>query len=293
MKLIPTKKDPRDSRFHFYRLFGSTAAAQYREIDNDAGLTNPDQNFENRPEGCTSYTVTDIATDQDGILYSHDFQFMKTLQVMGSTDASKGADGRTSFKVPVSIGLLTKELEPVEMSSQTQAYIATASNWQAFLLNKTVRKPAYIPISPVRGQDWFDAVYNALDKGFTVGFATQWSPDFNTVKYILPDNPTRLFFGHEYKITGVTLVDGQPYLKVKPWMGRTKYHNGICLMSRTLCNQLLGTLGTYCATLAKLPSDVIDAQKQQQIAVQDTLLALLQNLYISYLQLKQRLYGHN
>lgn len=272
----PTPKDPRDTRFHFYRFFGSTVSP-YREIDNDAYITNPDQNFENRANSCTAYTVTDIATDQSKNLYSHDFQMMKTLLVMGVTDPSKGADARTAAKIPVSVGVLSRAKQPESMIVQNEAWAANSANWPNSLDTQTERKPAYIPISPERGQSWFDAIYNALDKGFTIGLATQWSPDFEVADYILPETPQNLYWGHMYKVTGCTLLEGNPYLKVKSWQAR-KYKNGICLMSPALIQKLMSQWGTYAVTFAHLSSDVIDAQKQQQVTILEVLIALYQNL---------------
>ncbi len=273
MILKPTPVDPRDKRFHFHKLFGTTVDLP-TELDLDAHLTMPDQMADRRPTECTAFTVTDIATDQDKVLYSHDFQMMKTLVAMGIKDATNGADLRTAFSVPSTAGLLPKTQEPSFMASATQEWAINPANWP--IVTGIVYKPNYIPISP-EGTDWFDAIRNALSKGFTVGMGTQWSPDFETSSVILTENPTKLYFGHAWKVLGVHLINGVLYLRVKSWQGQ-KYDHGICYMSRTLVNKLMSQWGTYAATLAHLDSDVVDTLKQQKITLMEQLLALYQNL---------------
>lgn len=285
----PTLKDPKDKRFQFHKHFG-IAINFPDEFDADANLTMPDQDADNRPTACTAYTITDIGTDQDQILYSVDYQFMKTLEVQNQPPDADGADGRTAFKVACSFGLLPKDKEPAEISMNSQEWAANQDNWDLALDVEAKKnlKPAYLPIAPV--PDYFDGIRSAFILGEkehrTVGIATQWSPDFEDKDYLkyhsntLTDNPKNKYWGHMYKVNGWKLIYGQPYLKLKTWQGKGYGDGGIVYMSRTGVNKLLSTWGTYAATIQKLPQNTIDALKQEQNNLLDAAIALCQNLII-------------
>ncbi len=276
--LRPTKTDPKDVRFSFERHFGAVAEFP-DEFDSDAGLTNPNQNAENRPSACTAYTVTDIGTDQDKEPYSVDYQLSRTFEVMNVDSNQEGADARTAFKVPVVFGLLPKGLQPKEIQNLSQSEASDGKHWPASFDQKTVKKPAYLPITK-GSMDYFDAIRSSLLLGQsekrTVGMATRWSPDFNTSK--LTDNPKNLYWGHMYKvrgwkqIVGINVFNSEPYLWLKTWEGKDRF------MSRTLCNKLMGEWGSYAATLRDIPTGTIDELLQQKISIKEFLIALLQNL---------------
>lgn len=286
--LRPTPKDPRDKRFSHARLFGSVATFPVEYYADNGSM--PDQMKDGRPTACTSYTVVEIGRDQDGIEYSHDYQFMKTLLSCGLPPTSQGADLRAAFKVSTVWGLLPNEDEPQEMERKNQAVAAMPINWPVELDKKTIKKPAYIPILVEPGLDWFDAIRSALvigkDEKRTVGLGTKWYSSFKDA--VLPDKPTGSYSWHAYKVSGWTTEDskgnlirgGEPFLKVKSWQGKSFGDNGWCYMSRELVNRLMSDWGTYAATLQDLPTGTVEELKAQQVSLMESALALMQNLLI-------------
>lgn len=274
--------DPRDKRFRASQLFG--AVTQFP----DEYLVEPvirDQNADRRATQCTAYAVTAIGEHEDGIEYSHDYQFMKTLLAMGAAPDSQGADARWAFKVATTFGLLPKADEPSDMVRMKQADAANPAGWPLALdaeAKKNV-KPAYLPAE--RAPDYFDGIRTLLMLGQaerrTVGMATQWSNDFDAE--VLPENPRGLFWGHMYEACGWRQVNGEPYLVLNVWQGKRYGKDGLVLMSRPLCNSLMNALGAYAATLKDVPEGTIDELKQRQIANIEMALAFCWNLVIRLL----------
>jgi hypothetical protein len=269
----PTPRDPRDKHFHFHKLFGTVTV-----LPTDTHLDNgifPNQNADLRPEECTAYTTTHLALQKTGKEYSHDYQFMKTLEVMGASPDSQGADARTAFKVAIAEGMLPIALEPTIMKGMSQEWVADSGNWSTLLISQTEKLSAYVPIGTDVGLDWFDGVRNGLSGGAFVGMATQWSPNFEGIgpNALLTDNPSSLYWGHMYAIVDVRSISGVPYLVAKTWQGQSY---GYCYMSRALCNKLMGAWGAYAAAFMTVSG--VDALKQQNVTVLEVLIALLQNL---------------
>ena len=287
MKILkPVLKDWRDKRFSFARHFGATTTFA-NNYNADIGEWMQNQNGDNRPSQCTAYAVVDICSNEDGFRYSEDYQFMKTLQLMGVTNEQWGADARQAAKVPCVYGLLPRDDEPAEMFSKSQAWSANPSNWTKEHDDKALqfKKPAYLPIQPIV-QDWFDSIRSALDKGRdekrVISMASRWSPDFSSAK--LTDNPQSLYWGHDYDCVGWKTIDGLPYLIIKSWQGENYGDNGYCYMSRTLCNNLMKEWGTYVFTYKKLPDGTtVEQLKAENDLLRDAvarLTTLIQNLYI-------------
>lgn len=269
----PTWQHPKDKQYHFYRYFGATEQFP-DDFDVDAHITNPNQNADNRPTECTAYTICDIGTDQDGILYSHDYHYMSTLEAMNAPSNSSGADARTAFKVATAIGLLPKELEPANIQNFPQAWAANPANWPG-LASKTVRKGNYLPISVGPSKDWFDAIKSAVLLSATVGekrpvgMATQWAENFNTT--VLSVSPVNLYWGHMYKVRGWK-KEYPECLWLKTWEGVDRF------MPRVLVNKLMSTWGSYAATIQDLPPEDAAKNKEYRATIIEILIALLQNL---------------
>lgn len=287
--LLPTLKDPRDKAFHFHKIFGSIAGF-------DLGYKKTsfiqDQDLDGRPTACTAYTLTTIARNENGTEYSHDYQLMKTFELMDVPPNTSGADARQAAKIPVAFGLLPRTEEPAGMNRQPQAWSANQANWPVSLDQKSQKEPAYLPVSPGL-QDWFDAIRSALVIGEpenrTVGLATQWSGDFERVlsSGVLTDNPQNLYWGHMYEAVWWCTLNNEPYLILNTWQGSAYGENGYVYMSRSLCNKIMGVLGTYAVTLQKIPEDTITELKERQITFLEVAVAYLQNLY---LQIRYGLY---
>lgn len=277
--LRPIPIDPKDKHFRFQRLFGSISSFPDFYQVNSGFL--PDQNLDNRPSECTGYTIVDIGATEDGVAYSPDYNYMKTLEVMNLPPTTEGADARTAFKVACTFGLLPKSFQG-NFSNQSQA--ANPSSWSLDLDTEAKKnvKSAYLPIAPV--PDFFDGVRSAIFLGENekraVGIATQWSPTFEQVGKdgILNENPQGLYWGHMYEACGWKTIGGQPYLILKTWQGSGYGDHGYCYMSRALCNKLMSAWGAYAASIEKLSPGKIDNLKAQQATYIEVAIALIQNL---------------
>jgi len=269
----PTKIKAKDSRFFFHKHFGSIDVFP-DDFDTDAGLQDPNQNADNRPSACTAYMITDMAADQDGVLYSVDYQLYKTFEAMNVPSTQEGADARAAFKVPVGFGLLPKSLEPKELRHMSQSEAADPSKWSVALDKEAVKKPAYLPIAKGISRDWFDAIRSAVILGNKinekrpVGLATRWSPEFTTV--LLP-YPTNLYWGHAYKVRGWK-KEYPDYLWLKTWEGRDRF------MPRAVVNKLMSEWGSFAATLQDIPTGTVDELKSKNATLLELIIALYQNL---------------
>lgn len=288
--LRPTKKDWRDNRFAFERNFGAVTSFD-NEYNADIGSWVPDQGEDGRATGCTGYTVAEICSNEDQFRYSHDFNFMKTLQLMNVPPDYQGADLRKAAKVPCSFGLLPMDDQPADLFPCSQAWAANQANWPLSLDDEAIKfkKPAYLPIQAIT-QDWFDSIRNALVEGKaekrTVGVGTRWSQDFENPilmhSYILTDTPSNLAWGHAYVFVGWKQIGSLPYLIAKTWQGKDYGDNGYVYMSRTLVNKLMKEWGTYAFTIRDVPLGTVDELKNQIVTLRDVIAMLttfLQNAY--------------
>lgn len=280
MTLLPTPKDAKDSRFAFHRLFGVAGSFTDSYIVETDSF--PDQNKDGRPNSCTAYTVAEIGKAEDSVSYSEGYNYMKTLEILNAPPGE--TDARTAYKVATTFGLLPKESEPPALSSLSEGAAASQLLWPVSLDSIALQhvKPAYLPIAPV--PDYFDGIRSALCLGVSerrvVGMATQWSPDFENVGTdgILPLSPRNLYWGHMYACVGWKTIGGTPYLILKTWQGKNKYDKGYCYMSRELCNSLMGTWGSYAATIEKVSSGTIQELKDRKTDYILVAIAFIQNL---------------
>lgn len=278
--LRPTPIDPKDKHFSFNRLFGTVQSFPL-EYNAEESKIVPDQNSDGRGTACTAYTVCEIGTDQDGIQYSHDYQYMKTLEVMNKPPETQGADLRTAFKVACTFGLLPATYQDKKMLNDTQAWSANQANWDLKLDKMTVIKPAYLTIYP--SGDWFDGIRNALIQGQeenrTIGIGTPWYTEWLDIGSdgILA-MPKRIYSWHAYKIVGWKKIGDETYLICKPWQGKRYGDKGYVYLSREACNRAMSTWGSYGATLQDIPTGTIDELRRRKITFLEVITALTQNL---------------
>ncbi len=213
----PVSPDNRD--YSHTKTFGSIPVF-LGDYDGDAGLTNPDQNAEARPNGCTGYTQSEVCADRDKRIYDPGYTYDKTRMMEGTLGQDVGCDIRDSLK-------------------STRVYGVKAigeSDLQAF----GHRRGAYYAIEPA--PDYFDGVRSALVKGHSVSMATPWYDIFNLPRAGIIQAPSD--YGqkssyHNYKACGWKTINGTVYLKIKPWIGPQYGDNGFAYMPREVVNQLL------------------------------------------------------
>lgn len=238
----PLKKDHRDYSLH--RTFGGLTPV-FTECNFDVGLTNPDQDADGLFYGCTGYTQSDIAGDEDKRMYFPKFTYDRTLIMEGITPSSPnyekvGCDIRTSLKSTIVYGL--------------QAVGETASE----ALNH--RRGAYYNVDLIQGIDYFDSIRMGLQNNQrSISMATPWFSSFATPQNGIVRAPnsydTTFASWHNWKVSGWKLINGVPYLIAKSWQGPAYGDKGFCYFSRDIINSLMTINGTGAFTLAPFTGD--------------------------------------
>lgn len=275
--LKPSPKRAINKRQSAHALFGSTDTFPISYLAGNGNF--PDQNADNRPNECTGYSEKDGILSVQSIEISHDFQFLKTLEAEGDTsDGEVSMD--TAFNIPPSVGVILATQEPVGMSAMSESEMINPENWPTSLDGETTKIPPSIPVVPASGQDWYDAIKNALLAGKAwngiVAVGTQWSPDFENVGAdgILTDTPTNLYWGHCHNYCGWEVnADGIERLNDKTWQGTSYGKEGWDFASRTLVNLLMSAYGAE-ARLFTNQSQLI----QQKIDILIILIDFIQDI---------------
>ncbi len=254
--------------YDFQRTFGSVEAF-HAELDLDAGKTNPNQNepdprFGNPayPQGCTGFTTTDIATDEDGIVYDPGFTIRKTALV------SDGPEGGP-FTIKDS------------MTSATDYGVRAAGESDTQALSH--RRAPYFETRP-NGMTWSDAVRSAMQlKRRSLSAGIPWDISFtlaskgvvDSIPSDLPKRAKTMPIWHDVKICGWKSMNGRVYLKIKAWVGPKWGDNGFYWFSENVLNALLAIPGAGVFSNAHAqPEDI----KAVQLTIQQTLLQYLYRL---------------
>lgn len=232
----PVKKDHRDYSFH--RTFGSTDSfADSYTVEKN--LTNPSQQEDGLPMGCTAYTQTELCQDEDGVVYSPLFTYGKTLFMEGSPFGS-GCDVRTSLKSTIVYGVQEVGEAPENAINH--------------------RRGSYYAIE--RSTDWFDSIRSAIvTNERSVSVATRWYQAWSNVGpngiIVSPVSYTVGFSLHNFKISGWTTINGIPYLIAKPWFGKLWGDKGYCYFPREVVNQMMSMPEAGAFTVAPFTSQTI------------------------------------
>jgi hypothetical protein len=198
--LKPVRPDHRD--FSHSRTFGSITQFP-DEFDTDAGMTNPDQNADGLPYGCTGYTQAELCTDEDKLVYKPKYTYEKTCLMEGHDD-TEGCDIRTSLK-----SLLVYGAQETTETSDMEAF--------------QHRRGAYYAVEPVG--DYFDGIRSALMKSGSVSVGTPWYWNFTSQGIVTAPSSYENdpYSWHNWKVCGWKTINGQPYLKAKPWIGEYRW----------------------------------------------------------------------
>lgn len=259
-----------DHRNYSYGHTFGTTEAFLTELNFDARLTVPDQNkpdprFNNPafPNGCTAFTTTDIATDEDKNVYNPAFTYARTLLLEDAVSGSP-CSIQDSLKSSMVYGLAQKDEGDAEALHH--------------------RRGPYFEIRPTNGQDWFDAIRSSVQKNKrSVSVGTQWFPEFTTASGGIVDSFSLRNTNdwHDFKVSGWKPVGNKQYLIVKPWVGPDLGDKGFFYFSRETVNKLFSVKGCGVFTNAHaLPSDIQSVQ-----------LTLLQTLVSYYYRLLDLIHG--
>lgn len=237
------------------------------ELNLDAGLTNPSQNEPDQrfgnpayPNGCTGFTTTDIATDQDKIVYDPGFTYKKTLLIADLPDNS-GCSVQDSMK-----------------SSTVYGLRAQGESDDAALFH---RRGPYFETRPTDGLDWFDSMRSAMQlKRNSLSVGVPWCVEFtyaqggivNQIPIDLPQRAKKNFNGHDVKACGWESINGRLYIRLKVWLGPNWGDHGFYWFSRDAINDLMAIKGTVVFSNAHaLPGEI----RQVEISILETIVSYL------------------
>ncbi|MFN3658162.1 MAG: hypothetical protein ACK4UO_12975 [Pseudolabrys sp.] len=263
--LQPLTPDKRDKRYFFHRNFGAAKLSGLPDYFScDAGLTMPNQHEDNAPTECTAYTVADLGTDQDGVLYSPDYTFAQTLRLQGAKPNQQGADLRMGLKSAIAFGLLRKESAPFTAKEKGQEFIANWLVWPRALELEAIKnaKAAYYGCT-TGPYDAFGNICSALwinrDKKMGAAIGTPWLPEWSRVgpDGIIPPGAeiskhrAESLPWHAWKIAGWATFNGEPYLIGKTWQGPNVGDHGFLYFDRDTINRVLAVEGTGAFTISE------------------------------------------
>lgn len=231
------KKDHRQWSLHRTFLLGSTSFVIPPEFNLDAGLTNPNQDKEGLPLGCTGYTQSELCQDEDKRAYNPRFTYDRGLTLSGiNPDDPRfekvGCDLRDSLKSTISYGL---------------------DDWRGTDPAAYVREGYYDVLDGATG-DPFDATITAMwSQRRSVSVATLWQYEWFETQHGLITSvyiPNPKAPPHNFKICGVKMISGEAHLIAKPWIGPQYGDKGFAYFPRSIVNRMLAIEGAAAFTLA-------------------------------------------
>lgn len=222
--VLPNRYDKRD--YSHERTFGAVDLKVLPDNYNaDLGLWFPDQEEDGLPNGCTGYTQTATAANENGEWYDPRYTYEQTLTI-ANLPPNSPCQLRDSFKETRTFGVKRKD-------------------------GTTFIRGAYFDVDKVG--DYFDGARNALwlnqFNKRTLSCASPWFREWlSPIKGILPA-PSRYVWnsntpGHNYEICGWKTIAGKPYLIIKPWIGKGYGDGGYAYVSRETFNKTMNISGT-------------------------------------------------
>lgn len=198
---------------------------------------------------CSSFAVTSVSEDQEGVELSPEYQFFCTKRITGEPE-EWGADLRSACKSAVKYGSVAANDFP-EMKGRPRDYILDSKNWRygADMMARRYKKETYFEVTGNRQYDLFDKIRCALwqhkeDRSTIVTGAcwrTAWITAPNAI--IKPDDGDG--FGHAFKIFGQKVINGELYLVAQLSNGVEVGDQGLYYFSREVANKELGEYGLY------------------------------------------------
>lgn len=215
----------------FHKTFGNIFVLP-QDFNLDVGLTNFNQNIPNvvfgtpaQPEGCTGMTNSDVATDSDHIEYSPYFTYEKTCYIMD---------------VPVG--------QPCTMTDALNSMIVYGLQALGEITDQQAlvhRRGQPYSVQPLNG-DLFMGMVSAMSiSQRSISFGSTWYESFDNPISGIVSEPSGQTSGHCWKICGLKIVNGIPYLIAKPWLGENWGDKGFCYFSREIINKIGGEAFTF------------------------------------------------
>ena len=201
---------------------------------------------------CTSYALTAVSEDQEGVELNPDYQFTKTKELEGEYE-SWGADLRTACKSAVKFGSLEEKDKPSIDGNDRNWRLWPEDLWK---LSEIHKKQSYLKVDgPYDLFDNFRASIWAMRKekrSIITGvlWRSVWSgvPNGIIPKFITEKQG----FGHAFKVFGWKEINGESYLVAQLSNGVDFGDNGIFYFPRIVVNREF-TYGAY--TFSDMPAE--------------------------------------
>lgn len=195
---------------------------------------------------CSSYALTAVSEDQEGVQLSPHFQFFATKQISGNPDAW-GADLRSACKSAKDFGSIPST--EVKMSGVSRDGILDSKSWPDVILQraKLYRKGSYFKVDGP--YDLFDNIRCALwkhkEKKNTILTGIKWRYDWINCKDGIIREANGEGFGHAFKIFGQKVIENEIFLMAQLSNGTGVGDKGIFYLSREIVNKEIEPYGAY------------------------------------------------
>lgn len=240
----PIKKDHRLFSFHrtfqpMHFSYGPVVGDTSTDFNFDAQLSNPNQNALGFPEGCSSFTQSEIGQDEDKRIYDFRYTYDRTLEIEGIS---------TTDPLFEKVGCVITD------SLKSTIVYGLQSNDGADPL--THRRGAYYDaLDNDKNLDAFDAAILCMKSNSgSLSVGTQWLPEWLATGFdgIITSVfiPRTTAPWHNFKVCGVKTSEGVQYLIAKPWIGPLWGDKGFCYFSRDVFNKAMKIKGSGAFALA-------------------------------------------
>lgn len=252
---------PRDNRdFPHDLVFGSVSADDLPTHDFLVAvpleIKNQDNNYES--DYCTSYAATEVAEDQDQVIFTPEWTFAQAKEISAvqnglSVYSQYGLNLRDICNAAVKKGFIPRINDPFKCDSNTRPIrdiLVHAYNWpeSLFAIAEKYKKASYFLVTG--SHDVFDNIRSALWQNLgerrSVIVGCLWRYSWSNAKNgIIPKTYESGGSGHAFKICGQKTIDGEIYLIAQLSNGVRFGDKGFFYFPRDVVNAEFGPYGQF------------------------------------------------
>lgn len=176
---------------------------------------------------CTAYATAMAGQYRRRMAMSPEWQSGKVSEISGDSIAHVGADPRDAMKAACVWGHTPQTMVPFTLDEKGEDYVADWTHYtkEQDAIALTYVEKGYKPIIPLKGQDQFDAIRQAMwqefcihgDNASPVLCASEWYSNFN-----IEERVTTAFIrtgAHMYCAVDFDTIDGIDYLRIQSSSG--------------------------------------------------------------------------
>lgn len=202
-----------------------------KDFNIDRGIFFPNQLIDGDPTECVGLTVTDMASDLDGVIYDPDFTYAMAFRLLGSEPNTLGVDAWAGIQSAVAYGLLPMAADTMPVLMLGELYVANWQNYPADQLALALKSARNgVKSLPL---DFDTIIQHVADTKQGVGLPMVWWASF-----MLPNADGRLpspsggSSGHMVAVKGRVTIEGEQRMLIKPWLGKEYGAGGFVSLSR-------------------------------------------------------------